>query len=564
MNKLLLILLLFSGYSYHLLAQIPQLVKVRPKTHVVDFVLQDQLSVRKTIYAHEICSRSNGHIFVPGPASGIITVDLVCYNMDAIQIGPILDSSPVPHFDRDACLVRLKYPKDKKTPYAIMYKDGSVRYLPYTYCSDDGFVDGLAVVSKGGKFCLIDQYGNIKAEGYDKIGPLKEGRRAVRKSNKWGFVNADCSVVIEPQYWEVGVFSDNVTWVRKDVLSKPFLIDRSGKPQPFANPLLVNISEVYDFIDNEALVITEDKDGGLSKQLINKSGFPILVRDFYGDIFLTDFDNKHAEYFFDEKDEDGAVLYYCSTKGNRVNGLTDFRRKDAFRWEQNQGHKSWKPTAQACWVDIDADGDFYTEDHTVFRCNNPEEDHYVFKDEEDGIALWEYKGTTYVSSSIRVSEKTELGAEFRNVVRIADPKGHKQHFSTTASSLGYAQTPNDDGADTDVTDSETIDLDSNLNQENSEDNKMSPKNATLTLSKIGCGNVLMSANGNPVESGTEVAIGTQVTIVCTPTDANSVLSIKLNGSDLSTSVDGKVWSATFSTPAGHSIISVEFTSNFIH
>ncbi len=200
----------------------------------------------------------------------------------------------------------------------------------------------------------------------------------------------------------------------------------------------------------------------------------------------------------------------------------------------------------------------------MFRCNNPEEDHYVFKDEEDGIALWEYKGTTYVSSSIRVSEKTELGAEFRNVVRIADPKGHKQHFSTTASSLGYAQTPNDDGADTDVADSETIDLDSNLNQENSEDNKMSPKNATLTLSKIGCGNVLMSANGNPVESGTEVAIGTQVTIVCTPTDANSVLSIKLNGSDLSTSVDGKVWSATFSTPAGHSIISVEFTSNFIH
>ena len=426
MKQILSLLLLTLGVNAS--AQTVFMDDIKPKTTISDFRLPEKLTVTKTICAYEVVSRSNGHIFVSGPSSSPFFVnDLVCYNMNGVRIGPVLASySPAPHFDEYlgdlACLVRLDKHKDKNHPFAIMYVDGLVKELPYTDCSPYGFIDGLAVVSDDKEYYLIDHYGHVKATGYDDIGPLTDSRRAVRKNGKWGFLDRDCKVIVEPKYYKVGIFSSLVAWVSSGVLSEPVLINEFGREMHFANNFVGKITRAYDFINGEALVEVEKNDGSLENILINSTGLPLVRRDFMGNIWLTDFDNEHAEYFFDAGRDEEDFIKFCSTKGNMVHGLTGFRRDDAFNWKKNNGIMPGRPTACACWVDANADGDFYTEDHVVWRCKNPQEDLFFFMDEYDGIAMWKYKEETFISSKIRQSEKVELGGSFPNIIKIVSPE----------------------------------------------------------------------------------------------------------------------------------------------
>lgn len=425
MKNLLALLLLAWGANAS--AQTVFMGDINPKTSISDFRLPEVLTVTKTIRAHGVVSRANGHIFVPGPSSAVLFPnDLVCYNMEGVRIGPVLAPNlPEPHFDEYmgslACLVRLDSPKDKRHPYAIMYVGGSVKELPYTDCSPYGFIDGLAVVSDGKEHYLIDHQGNVKATGYEDIGPLTDSRRPVCKKGKWGFMDRDCKVVIEPKYYEVGLFSDQKAWVSKGILSEPILINQFGGELHFASDFAGKIAQAYDFINGEALVVVENDDYQTENKLITSAGLTLLKRDLMGNIWLTDFDNEHAEYFFDAGQDEEGFIKFCSSKGNMVHGLSDFRRGNAFTWHRNKGNLAGHPTARACWVDACAEGDFYTEDHVVWRCNNPEEDLFQFIDEFDGIAMWKYKDETFISSKIRKSEKVEYGGSFPNIIKIVSP-----------------------------------------------------------------------------------------------------------------------------------------------
>lgn len=572
MKKLLLLLLLFTGINSFVLAQNTIFLDIHPFQPIVTgFVFPERLTVTKTIYADlgkdGVRARANGHIFVLSKG------DLVCYNTDAVQIGPALDLYELlPHFDDYlgdlACLVRLKKPKKKDQPYAIMYPSGLIRNLPYTGVDSKGFIDGLAVVydNKTREHYLIDHHGNVKAKGYYKIGPLTDERRAVCKRTngveKWGFLDRDCKVVIEPKYYEVGIFSNQVAWVRDKILSEPYIINQFGGEIHFKNNLFVGeIREPFDFVKGKALVIIEKPDGTSVQKIIDKTGNPLVQGDWLDNFWLTDFDNEHAEYFLELKEQsENGITPCCSTTGKIVHGLNDFRRKQAFNWEGNDGIMPWHPTARACWVADTIEGHIYSEDHTVWRCDNPSDDFFFFWDEFDGIAMWDYKETTFISSSIRKSEKVELGAEFTNVVRILSTSDHSPTLWTLSQSVGTARIPDDDAGVFDMDeDGGALESTGSANNQNLDSgNEAVQGNYTLTLARMGTGAIVISANGNTISSGEMIAAGTQVTVVCTPDEGDSLSNVKLNDSDINTTANGNVHTATFQMPPRNSTISVEF------
>lgn len=416
-------------------------VKIRGP-QIIDFQLVDNVYPKGTIYADDIRSRSHGHVFVTGSAYD----RLLCYSMFPLQIGPELSTYPNPHFDKDraghlACLARLADPKDPKYPFAIMYESGLILRLPYTECNEEGFINGAAVVSDGDNCYVIDHHGNIEAEGYEDIGPLSEAKRAVKKNGRWGFVDADFNVIVEPKYAEVGTFSDDVAWVRKSPGAQPLLIDCFGTEKPFRIPV-GNIVRAYDYIDHKALVVTQNELFEFKEKLIDKMGNTCLWEDgLTQSIWATDFDNEHAEYFFALRDEEGDAESYCSTIGNKLS-VTDLQRADAFMWKVSNCNKPGCFTAKRCIIDGDHES-FYDENHKVWRCLNDSDDPWVYLDEIDGIAMWQYRGATYLSSPIRKSEKVVLGAEFRDIVRIAPAADNPNTVAPTLQSCGTAPTPSE-------------------------------------------------------------------------------------------------------------------------
>ena len=165
---------------------------------------------------------------------------------------------------------------------------------------------------------------------------------------------------------------------------------------------------------------------------------------------------------------------------------------------------------------------------------------------------------------IRKSEKTGLGGEFRNVVRIVPHYKPLSNISTSNQSIGTAPLPDNDTDSDEETDEDDIVASGSINTQNQDgdgDNGGSVKASAnaLILSLTGNGVVEISANGTAISSGEEVAVGTQVTVICTPNKGGKVSAVKLNGTIISTTAEGNVHTATFQMPPAISFISVEFT-----
>ena len=79
--------------------------------------------------------------------------------------------------------------------------------------------DGLIAVAKGGKWGFINTDGEVVIEPqYEKAGSFSNGLAAVCKDGKWGFINQDNEVVIPCQFTEVTRFNVNGScMVRVDV-----------------------------------------------------------------------------------------------------------------------------------------------------------------------------------------------------------------------------------------------------------------------------------------------------------------------------------------------------------
>lgn len=152
----------------------------------------------------------------------------------------------------------------------ILYIDGSVKELPAEWCVEaTDFVDGVAVIGKKTGFNKEYFYINTKGERVygdlttktaqfmgknNALPPLTDGMRAWNDpasswGAKWGFIDADGKVVIQPRFKDCRPFSEGLALVNEE--GAVFFIDKKGQkafePKWDTNDIH-NISDVHDGI----------------------------------------------------------------------------------------------------------------------------------------------------------------------------------------------------------------------------------------------------------------------------------------------------------------------------
>ena len=97
-----------------------------------------------------------------------------------------------------------------------------------SYEGSRDFSEGYAAVKKDGKWGFIDSEGNIAVEPkYAAVWSFSEGLAAVQtEDGKWGFIDTSGSEVIEPQFDAAWYFSGGLAAVREGKLFG--YIDHSG------------------------------------------------------------------------------------------------------------------------------------------------------------------------------------------------------------------------------------------------------------------------------------------------------------------------------------------------
>lgn len=168
------------------------------------------------------------------------------------------------------------------------------------------FSDGLAYASAGKKLYFVKESGSMQVLSDDYIyGNFTEGMAPLmsKKKNKWGFINSNGIIVIEPKYDTVYNFSNNTALVKKS--GKYYYINRKGgrknvdlsimQPLKYVNGYAkINVASGVGFIDKEfkvlpiygkeatdfnkegtAVMLMEDK----SVIYINGYGKPVLKTD---------------------------------------------------------------------------------------------------------------------------------------------------------------------------------------------------------------------------------------------------------------------------------------------
>ena len=88
---------------------------------------------------------------------------------------------------------------------------------------------------------------NVYITQFENFGDFSEGLRSVKQGGRWGYINKEGKILIDPQFDNVYDFSEGVALVQKD--GKWGLINKVGK-------ILVDVQfdEAYTFIEGMALV----------------------------------------------------------------------------------------------------------------------------------------------------------------------------------------------------------------------------------------------------------------------------------------------------------------------
>jgi hypothetical protein len=156
------------------------------------------------------------------------------------------------------------------------------------------FSDGLAwVVTENTAPAAINKKGEIKftLQNAEEVRLFKNGLAAFSIANeegeeKWGFVNKEGKVVINPQFSSVSNFSDGKCGVRNSD-GKWGFIDKEGKIS-----INYQFDAAGDFKNGKCIVTSANKDGVIDKEgkyIINPQ-FSEMQID--GDMFLVNQDNK--------------------------------------------------------------------------------------------------------------------------------------------------------------------------------------------------------------------------------------------------------------------------------
>ncbi len=96
------------------------------------------------------------------------------------------------------------------------------------------FVDGRAIASerRSGTWVIDRESREIFKSRWDKIDNYSEGSAAIKMNQKWGFVDVDGKVVVEPQYDSVTAFSEGLAGIelgRGSIHSGSLSLTRPGQ-----------------------------------------------------------------------------------------------------------------------------------------------------------------------------------------------------------------------------------------------------------------------------------------------------------------------------------------------
>ena len=151
--------------------------------------------------------------------------------------------------------------KDGLGSFVVRLDDGIEKVLDYS--------EGFFLIKKDGLFGFIDEKGRIRvANRYDSARHFCEAMAPIKLIGKWGFINKNESLVVQPQYLEVGDFKKSRAIVRKDLYG---LVDQQGNE--VLEVAFKNISRT-----EEGSYILEDREG--RKGLANEKGEIILIPSF--------------------------------------------------------------------------------------------------------------------------------------------------------------------------------------------------------------------------------------------------------------------------------------------
>jgi hypothetical protein len=191
---------------------------------------------------------------------------------------------------------------NRVTPLSSIHAMDGRKILKNDYEKVTWLTDKTVLTIKKGLYGIRDlNDGRILDEKYDYIGEFKENYARIKIDRKWGFINQDFKIVIQPSYDHIENFKDGIAAVK--VSNRWFLINKLGKkvlPGSFDRigrfdfktlvPVVVSNNRYWNFINIESkkaykyatsqFYINKDSIMTLyykNKQLIiDKNGKPVL------------------------------------------------------------------------------------------------------------------------------------------------------------------------------------------------------------------------------------------------------------------------------------------------
>lgn len=108
-------------------------------------------------------------------------------------------------------------------------RGGIIVILPYEHVIEQN--NGLFYIGKdtenGIRWGIMNNLDIVVEPIYEAIGPCSNGMIAIKFNDKWGYINKQGKIVIEPIYSVAGVFINNIAKVAF-FLGKEFYIDKNG------------------------------------------------------------------------------------------------------------------------------------------------------------------------------------------------------------------------------------------------------------------------------------------------------------------------------------------------
>ncbi|CUP53930.1 KWG repeat-containing protein [Clostridium baratii] len=208
--------------------------------------------------------------------------------------------------------------------YGVIDSNGETIF-DYKYDSIDNFNDGYAIAKRDDDYYVLDINGNenkINAD-IDYCEGFNEGRAIFTKDNKKGVIDNEGNVIVKPKYRELSMYTDGIA-VGSKFLSGDVPIDRNGNildkdilKNQYQNGVLIYKDRIFDYYNNELQDINNkyncihmiyDKIVVSDKEytkfgVIDKDG-NLLLKVKYDDIYS----NSNFGYFFVRYNNEKCII----------------------------------------------------------------------------------------------------------------------------------------------------------------------------------------------------------------------------------------------------------------